>query len=617
VKHIDAPSWSLADLYAGPDDPALTRDVAETLAQADAFQRRYRGRVATGTLSPAELAEAVAQLEAMSERLRKVGTYASLLFSADMSVARHGALYQKSQEQGTALRQRLTFFELEWSAVPEARAMEYLASPELARYRHYLEIERRLAPYRLSEPEELVLETKANTGAHAFQRLFDEILSRARFDVVIGRKRERLSEQEALARLHGPNRAARKAAARGLTVGLDAHAHVLTYVFNVIAADQADTDRLRKLPAPMASRNLANEIEQPAVDALLAAVERGYPLVQRYYRLKRRLLGVERLYDYDRYAPLATKDRSIPWDQARGTVLDAFGAFSPDMAATASRFFADRWIDAAIRPGKRGGAFSHGAVPSAHPYVLMNYTGTARDVMTLAHELGHGVHQYRSRSQGCLQADTPLTMAETASVFGEMLVFRALKDTERDPRRALALICGKIEESCSTVFRQVVLTRFEQSLHDARRREGELPTERINTLWVDANRAMFGDSVTLTADYARWWSYIPHFVHTPFYCYAYAFGALLVFALYRRYLDEGKAFVPKYLALLSAGGSDAPERLLAPLGIDLGAPGFWDGGIAVLESWVDEAETLAESLPGSRRAPSGRGVRSPARARRG
>lgn len=606
MKRVDAPSWSLADLYAGPDDPGLTREVTETLAQADAFERRYRGRVAPGTLSPAELAEAVEQLEAMNERLRKIGTYASLLFAADMSVPRHGALYQASQEQGTALRQRLTFFDLEWSAVPEARAKDYLAAPELSRYRHYLEVERRLAPYRLSEPEELVLETKANTGAHAFQRLFDEVLARARFDVVVGRKRERLSEQDALARLHAPDRATRKAAARGLTAGLDAHTHVLAYVFNVIAADHADTDRLRKLPTPMASRNLANEIEQPAVDALLAAVERGYPVVQRYYRLKRRLLGVERLYDYDRYAPLATKDRAIPWDDARKTVLDAFGAFSPDMAAIASRFFEDRWIDAAIRPGKRGGAFSHGAVPSAHPYVLMNYAGTSRDVMTLAHELGHGVHQYLSRPKGCLQADTPLTMAETASVFGEMLVFRALKDAERDPQRALALVCGKIEESCSTIFRQVVLTRFEQALHEARRREGELPVERINALWRDANRAMFGDSVTLTEGYSRWWSYIPHFIHSPFYCYAYAFGALLVFALYQRYLEAGPAFAPKYLALLSAGGSDAPERLLAPLGIDLSASGFWDGGIAVLASWVDEAEELAGIVSGSRRGATGR-----------
>lgn len=598
MKKLDAPAWTLADLYSGPKDPSLARDVGQVLAQAEAFERRYRGRLAGGALSAPELAEAVAEIDAMTERMRKVGTYASLLFSADMSDPSHGALYQYSQEQATLLRQRLTFFDLEWSALPDERATAYLTAPELHRYRHYLEVERALSPHRLSEPEELVLETKANTGVRAFQRLFDEVLGHARFEVVAGAKRERLTEQETLARLHAPDRAARKAAARGLTQGLDAHANVLTYVFNVIAADQSSTDHLRRFPGMMAARNLANEIEQPAVDALLAAVERGYPVVRRYYRLKRRVLGVGRLYDYDRYAPLRRGGGAIPWSEARRTVLDAFGAFSPDMAGIAARFFDGRWIDAAVRPGKRGGAFSHSAVPSAHPYVLLNYTGTPRDVMTLAHELGHGVHQYLSRPCGCLQSDTPLTMAETASVFGEMLVFRALKDAERDPRRALALVCGMIEDSCSTIFRQVVLTRFEQSLHDARRRDGELSGDRIGALWLAANRAMFGDSVTLTDDYGRWWSYIPHFIHSPFYCYAYAFGALLVFALYRRYIEEGKAFVPKYMDLLAAGGSDAPDRLLAKVGVDLGAPGFWDGGIGVLEEWVDEAETLAGKTQG-------------------
>ncbi|MEW6684317.1 MAG: M3 family oligoendopeptidase [Nitrospirota bacterium] len=613
MKRIDAPAWTLTDLYAGPEDPAITRDAQDALAQAEAFERRYRGRLAAGAVTPAELAEALGQIEAMTERLRKVATYASLLFSADMTDPRHGALFQASQEQATALRQRLTFFDLEWSALSSDAAAVHLAAPELDRYRHYLEVERALSPHRLSEPEELVLETKANTGVRAFQRLFDEVLAHARFEVVVGAKRERLTEQETLARLHAPSRAVRKAAARGLTKGLDGHAHILTSVFNVIAADQSSTDRLRKFPTPMAARNLANEIDQPAVDALLAAVERGYPVVRRYYRLKQRLLGVSRLYDYDRYAPLPASGRTIRWDQARRTVLDAFDAFSPDMAGIAARFFDGRWIDAAVRPGKRGGAFAHSAVPSAHPYVLLNYTGTARDVMTLAHELGHGVHQYLSRSQGCLQADTPLTMAETASVFGEMLVFRAIKEAERDPARALALVCGMIEDSCSTIFRQVVLTRFEQALHDARRRDGELSTERISGLWLAANRAMFGNSVTLTEDYGRWWSYIPHFIHSPFYCYAYAFGALLVFALYRRYVDEGKAFVPKYLALLSAGGSDAPERLLAKAGVDLGAPGFWDGGIEVLAEWVDQAEKLAVLIARKAAPNRRRGRKTPRR----
>lgn len=598
------PSWTLTDLYAGLDDPALQHDVQETLDHALDFENRYRGRIAAGILSPAELAEAVAALERMYERIRKVGSYASLLFSADMTNPRHGALYQSSQEQATALREHLTFFELEWSALPDDRAKTYLDAPELARYRHYLEVERRMAPHRLSEAEELVLEAKANTGVNAFERLFDEVMSHAVFTVTTRGTRERLNEQGVLARLHAPDRAVRKAAAAALTSGLRAHAHVLTYIFNVVVADHAGTDRLRKYPTPMASRNLSNEIDQPAVDALMAAAEAGAGLVRRYYRLKRRLLGIQTLYDYDRYAPLLAKERKVPWPEAKEIVLSAFGAFSPQMADVASQFFSKQWIDAVVRPGKRGGAFSHSAVPSVHPYVLVNYAGTSRDVMTIAHELGHGVHQYLSRGQGCLQADTPLTMAETASVFGEMLVFGALQKAETDPHRALGLVCGKLEDSFSTVSRQVVLTRFEQRLHAARRAEGELTTERISQFWMETNRAMFDDTVTLTDDYALWWSYIPHFIHSPFYCYAYAFGALLVFALYRRYQEEGAVFVPKYLDLLAAGGSDSPERLLAKLGVDISEPGFWRGGIDVLEGWVKEAERLADALPAKRRTKS-------------
>jgi oligoendopeptidase F len=587
------PSWDLNDLYAGPDDPALQRDMKETLDRAVEFENRYRGRIASGALSAAEFADAVALIEAMYERIRKVVSYASLVFSADTSQPRHGALYQSAREQATALREHLTFFEIEWAKLPDDRTTEYLTAPELARYRHYLEVERRMAPHRLSEPEELVLDAKANTGVHAFERLFDETMSHARFVLAHGRTRQTLSEQEILSRLHVSDRTVRKAAARGLSKGLAAQSHLLTYVFNVVVADHAGTDRLRKFATPMAERHLSNEIDQPAVDALMEAVETGHGLVQRYYRLKRRVVGVETLFDYDRYAPISLTERTVDWKASREIVLSAFGAFSPRMREIASLFFERRWIDAAIRPGKRGGAFSHGTVPSAHPYVLVNYAGTPRDVMTVAHELGHGVHQYLSRGQGCLQADTPLTMAETASVFGEMLVFKALQAAETDPERALALVCGKIEDSCSTIFRQVALTRFEQTLHAARRREGELTTARINELWMAANREMFGDSVVLTDDYALWWSYIPHFIHSPFYCYAYAFGALLVFALYRRYLDEGQAFVPKYLDLLAAGGSDAPERLLAKAGVDITERGFWGGGIEVLKSWVDDAEQLA------------------------
>jgi oligoendopeptidase F len=367
-------------------------------------------------------------------------------------------------------------------------------------------------------------------------------------------------------------------------------------VFNVLVQDKATRDRLRRYQHPKQSRNLGNEIDDATVEALLAAAERGFPTVARYYRLKATLLGLPVLEDYDRYAPVGAAPGSIGFAQAREIVLGAYADFSPRMAEIAGLFFERRWIDAELRPGKRGGAFSASTVPSVHPYVLLNYTGNLRDVMTVAHELGHGVHQYLARERGLFEQDTPLTTAETASVFGEMLVFRRLLARERDPRVRLSLLCGKLEDAFATVSRQVVMTRFEEKLHAARRAEGELPVERVNALWLEANRPMFGDAVRLNEHYAWWWLYIPHFVHSPFYCYAYAFGELLVLALLRRYDEEGSAFVPKYLELLRAGGSRTPPELLARLGLDITDPRFWDGGLAVLEGMVAEAEAIAASV---------------------
>ena len=582
--------WDLSELYAGPDDPQLDADLARALAEAERFEGRYRGRIAG--LSAAELAEAVDRLEALQEPLARAGSYSQLLFAADTETPRHGALLAHVQERGTAVRQHLIFFDLEWLALEAGRADALLAEGALARRRHLLRVMRRYRPHVLSEPEERILEEKANTGSRAFARLFDEWISALRFRVARRGAVEELGEEEVLALLHDPDREQRREAARGLTAGLVANHRPLTFIFNTLVQDKAVDDRLRRYAGPMDARHLQNEIAGESVDSLLGACVGRYPLVARYYRLKAKLLGLERLEDYDRYAPLSARDGARSFDEARRIVVDAYSEFAPRMGEIAELFFERRWIDAELRPGKRGGAFSASTVPSLHPYVLCNYTGNLRDVMTVAHELGHGVHQYLARERGLFEQDTPLTTAETASVFGEMLVFRCLMREERDPRVRLSLLCGKLEDAFATVSRQVAMTRFEQGLHAARRREGELEAARINELWLEANRPMFGDSVHLSDDYAWWWLYIPHFVHSPFYCYAYAFGELLVLALLRRYDREGGAFVPRYLELLAAGGSEAPEALLARMGLDIGDPGFWDGGLALLEEMVAEAESL-------------------------
>jgi oligoendopeptidase F len=404
------------------------------------------------------------------------------------------------------------------------------------------------------------------------------------------------SLQQILARLYDPDRGVRRAAAEGLTTGLQGNARLLTFIFNNLVLEHRSDCTLRRFDSPEAPRHLANEIQPAVVEALMTAAERHHDTVQRYYRLKGRLLGLERLYDYDRYAPLFADLPACDWPTARAIVQESYQAFSPRAGDIVRTFFDRRWIDAELRLGKRGGAFSSSAVPSVHPYILMSFTDKVRDVMTLAHELGHGVHQYLSRPVGYLQCDTPLTTAEMASVFGEMLTFRRLQERYPEPRIRLAMLCSKIEDSFATVFRQVVLTRFEQSLHRTRQEQGELSTEQINQLWQAANRPMHGDVIELSEGYAWWWLYIGHFIHVPFYCYAYAFGELLVLALVQKYRQEGEAFVPRYLDLLAAGGSDAPHVLLGQLGVDVNDPKFWELGLHLLGDMVREAEELAGRL---------------------
>lgn len=588
------PEWNLADLYAGPDDPAVERDLDETLRRAERFEELYRGRIGALDLKPGVLLEAMRELEAISESMDKVLSYAFLLFSGDTGQPQYGAFMQKAQERSTAIRRHLIFFELEWITLADITAEGLLGDSSLSRYRHFLESERRYRPHRLAEGEEKILDDKADTGKRAFMRLFDEILSNLHFSLPSDTGEREAGMEEVLSLLYDGNRETRRAAAESFTHGLEANSRTFTYLFNVLVQDHASDDRLRSYPEPVSSRNLANEIDGETVQVLLDCCRRGYPLVGRYYRLKCRILGLERLYDFDRYAPVLADAGTIPFDGAKGIVLDSFGRFSSRMAEIAGQFFDRKWIDAALRPGKRSGAFSHSTVSSVHPYILLNYTARQRDVMTLAHELGHGVHQCLAAKQGYFHSQTPLTTAETASIFGEMLVFHSMKERETERSARLALVCGKIEDTFATVFRQVAMTTFEERLHQARRTEGELTSQRIGDIWAESNRAMFGDSVELTPGYTGWWMYISHFVHSPFYCYAYAFGELLVLALYRRYLEEGTSFVPRYLALLEAGGSDAPHVLLGRLGVDINDPQFWQGGLALVEEMVAEAESLAD-----------------------
>jgi oligoendopeptidase F len=578
--------WALDDLY---DDPnALKDDLAEAKADAGAFSDRYRGRI--GDLDPEALAEALDTLGSIHDRLGRAQAYAYLYWTVDTNDAERGALRQDVQEIVDRIQQQLVFVETEWVDVPTDRVEELLSHEALADYRHYLETEHLRKEHVLSEAEEKVLSEKSITGKNAWTRFFDETLGAARYEL----DGESLTQEEILSKLYEPNRTLRREAALSFTEGLKEHRRTLTFVFNTLLADKASTDRLRDYDHWLEQRNLANEVDDETVETLIDAVTGRYDLVARFYRLKKRLLGVDELYDYDRYAPVREADTTYEWDEARTLVLDAYEDFHPGMAQTARRFFDDDWIDAALAPGKRSGAFSHGTVPSAHPYVLLNYTGKARDVQTLAHELGHGVHQYLAREQTIFHHGTPLTTAEMASVFGEMLVFQRLMRREGDPANRLALLMSKIDDTIATVFRQVAMNRFEARIHTDRRENGELQSDEFAEHWMETQRAMFEGSVTLGDHYQHWWSYVPHFLHTPGYVYAYAFGELLVLALYARYEESDSGFADQYLDLLRAGGSGWPHELVGHMGVDLEDEDFWQNGLSHIEALIEQAEALAD-----------------------
>jgi len=579
--------WTLDDLYAGPDE--MSDALSDAAEDADALAEDVRGRIAD--LSAPELASVLDRVETIQDRVGRAYAYAYLRWSTNTTDSSRGALLQQVREKANRIRQKLVFVEVEWADVSEERAEALLAEEALADYRHFLEVEHLQREHVLSEPEEKILSEKNVTGRSAWTRFFDETMGATTFEL----DGEELSQQEILSNLYEADRDLRRRSALAFTEGLEDNLRSLTFVFNTVLADKASTDRLRGYDHWLESRNLSNEVDDETVDALVEAVTSRYDLVGRFYRLKKDLLGLDELKDYDRYAPVGDADTTYEWGRARDLVLDAYGDFHPEMADVAGRFFEQNWIDAAVAPGKRSGAFSHGTVPSAHPYVMLNYTQKARDVQTLAHELGHGVHQYLSREQSIFHHGTPLTTAETASVFGEMLVFQRLLKREDDPENRLALLVGKIDDTLATVFRQVAMNRFEERIHTARREDGELDADRFSELWMETQEAMFEGSVTLGDHYRLWWSYIPHFLHSPGYVYAYAFGELLVLALYARYQDTGAgdAFADTYMDLLRAGGSDWPHNLVGELGVDLTDTSFWTQGLGEIDALITEAEDLA------------------------
>ena len=583
--------WNLEPLLDGASDGAAGVEslLDDARRRADAFAAAHAGRV--GELDGPGLVAAMDELAEIQDLIGRAGSYASLWFSTNTADPPRGALLQKVQEKGAQLETKLLFFELEWAALDDERAEELLAAEGLDAARHHLRSARRYRPHLLSEPEEKILAEKALTSNAAWARLFEE--QTAAIEVDLGGEDGRVALEIALSQLFSPDREVRRHAAERVTAALEPGLRVRGYVLNTLLADKMVDDRLRRYPHWLASRNLANEASDESVAALIDAVRSRYELPRRWYRLKARLLGLDRLADYDRMAAVTDEDLTIPWSEARDLVLDSYASFSHELADTARAFFDGNYIDAPVRPGKRGGAFCAYAVPSAHPYVLLNYTARRRDVLTLAHELGHGVHAALARPQGVFHFATPLTMAETASVFGETIVFGRLLGQSPTPESRLSLLAESIEGSIATVFRQVAMNRFEDLAHTTRREEGELALDRINGLWAQSQEELLGDAVEVTEGYRSWWSYVPHFINTPGYVYAYAYGQLLALAVYARYEELGEAFVPSYLELLSAGGSMPPEELGRIVGVDLADPGFWDTGLALVERQLDAAESAA------------------------
>lgn len=578
-------AWDLEPLLG--ETGSVDSLLAEAAEAAEKFSEKYRGRIAY--LSASDLAEAMHALAQISDGVGRVGSYVGLKFSVDTTNPEFGAQMANADEKSTEISNTLLFVELEWAAADDAHVEEVLTQPELDFCRHHLSAARRYRPHLLSEPEEKILADKAVTGSSAWGRLFSELTSTIEVDI----SGETISLEEGLSRLQSPERPVRKEAALAVTCALEPGLRTRAFIFNTLLADKGSDDRLRHFDNWLASRNLDNEASDESVAALVEAVVSRYDIPQRWYTLKAKLLGLDRIFDYDRMALVSDTEETFSWSAAREIVSNAYKSFSPELSDVVERFFNEKWIDAPQRPGKRSGAFCAYTVPDHHPYLLLNWTGRRRDVLTLAHELGHGLHAYLAREQGVFHQNTPLTLAETASVFGETVTFGRLLSETNEPNQRLALLAESLEGQIATVFRQVAMNQFEDSAHTWRREQGEVSVEQFGDLWISSQSDMLGDSVELTEGYRSWWSYIPHFIGTPGYVYAYAYGQLLALSVYQLYEERGTSFVDSYLELLRQGGSKSPQELGHIVGVDLSDPTFWDGGLSIIEEQLNAAEQAA------------------------
>ena len=583
-------SWDIDTILPEGSSPADLFDDAEKIADG---LTSLRGRV--GELDAGELAEAMHTIGRLQDLVARASYHAMLAFSTATDDPARGAAMAAAQERSTAIGTKLIFFDLEWAAADDAHAAAVLADERLDFCRHHLATLRLTRPHLLSEAEETIVAEKSQTGFSAWVRLFDELTSAIHVDLADELGGNGVPLMQAMSMLQHPDRSVRQQVAGAVSSALEPGLRTRAFVFNTLLLDKAVDDRLRHYDSWVSSRNLANEASDESVQALVDAVVDNYSIAQRWYTLKAQVLGVDRLADYDRMASVAAAEREVGWEEGTQIVRDAYASFSPELAGIVNRFIDESWIDAPLRPGKRGGAFCAGVSPGHHPYVLLNWTSTTRDVATLAHELGHGVHFHLAREQGIFHQHTPLTLAETASVFGETVTSNRLLSMIDDPNERFALLASTLEDSIATVFRQIAMNRFEHSVHTARREEGELSVERFGDLWEQSQGAMLGDSVEITEGYRNWWSYVPHFMGSPGYVYAYAYGQLLALSVYARYREEGDDFVPAYLDLLRAGGSDTPENLARIVDCDLADPDFWRNGLKIVEGQLTAAEDAARA----------------------